>query len=794
MSVLKRQLLAASGAASLLLCSLGNPAHSQAPAPAPAAPPAASPAPAATPAPAPAPAGTPTPTPAPAAAPAASPAPSADGTTALPDIEVTAPKRVQPLRRPRTRQATNERRRTPITPQQTEEKRIAGTNEKFDEARRALVAPTGAGSYQLSRQALEALPQGTNTPLDKALLQVPGVSQDSAASGQLHVRNEHANLQYRINGIMLPDGVGAFGQIIDTGIVGSLALITGALPAQYGLRTAGVLDIQTKADAFNNSGSVSVYGGSHGNITTSAEYGGTIGQTQYYISGRYFGSSVGIENPTPAYNAIHDNTSQEKGFLYLSTVIDPTSRLTLISGVSNGAYEIPNNPGQTPAFTPFGITSFDSSLLNERQQEFNQFNVLAYQKSVDGFDFQLSYFNRYSQLHFMPDPIGDLVFNGVASDVYRQSFINGIQEDTSYRLGFAHTLKFGFSASTENSLVNNGSTAIQLDPGTGMPTDTTTSVFDSNTKTGYLFSTYLEDEWKVTNQLTVNAGLRFDQMWQFIDANQLSPRINATWKPYDGTTFHAGYSRNFTPPEQVLASPTNIALLQGTAAQATPGAANDPVQPERSNVYDIGVDQKIYAIPGLEVGLDAYYKTATDLLDDGQFGQAYVLSAFNYARGQNVGVEFKTSYTNGNLHLYGNVAWARQRATQIVSNQYLFGPDELAYIANAYVYTDHAQLLTASAGASYLWNGTKFSTDMIYGSGLRNGFANTTSLPSYTQVNVGVSHDFNWVSAAKPTTLRFDVVNLFDSIYEIRDGSGIGVFAPQFGPRRGFYFGISQKL
>ena len=84
---------------------------------------------------------------------------------------------------------------------------------------------------------------------------------------------------------------------------------------------------------------------------------------------------------------------------------------------------------------------------------------------------------------------------------------------------------------------------------------------------------------------------------------------------------------------------------------------------------------------------------------------------------------------------------------------------------------------------------------MIYGSGLRDGFANTGTVPSYTQVNLGVSHDFNIVSSAnKPTTLRFDVVNLFDTIYEIRDGSGIGVFAPQYGPRRGFYFGISQKL
>ena len=748
--MLTKPMLAVSGAALLLLCSLGSPALSQTP-------------------------------------------PAGNGVTALPEIDVTAPRHAQRPRRPRTHVVTAKRRQAPAAPPQTEAQALAGKNETFDEARRNIVAPAGAGSYRLSQQALEALPQGTNTPLDKVLLQTPGVSQDSAASGELHVRNEHANLQYRINGIMLPDGVGAFGQIIDTGIVGSLALITGALPAQYGLRTAGVLDIQTKADAFNNSGSVSVYGGSYGTITTSAEYGGTVGQTQYFVSGRYLNSNLGIENPTPANNAIHDNTSQEKGFLYLSTVIDPTSRLTFMSGVSNGAYQIPNNPGQTPAFTPFGITSFDSALLNERQQEFNQFNVLAYQKSVDGFDFQLSYFNRYSSLHFQPDPIGDLVFNGIASDVYRQSFINGIQEDTSYRLGFAHTLKFGFAASTENSLVNNGSTALALDPGTGLPTDTPTSVFDSNTKTGYLFSTYLEDEWKATNNLTINAGLRFDQMWQFVDANQLSPRINATWKPYDGTTFHAGYSRNFTPPEQVLAAPTNIALLQGTTAQAAVSQA-DPVQPERSNVYDIGVDQKIYAIPGLEMGLDAYYKTATDLLDDGQFGQAYVLSAFNYASGQNVGVELKANYTNGNLRLYGNIAWARQRATQIVSNQYLFAPDELAYIANAYVYTDHAQLLTASAGASYLWNGTKFSADMIYGSGLRNGFANTTTLPSYTQVNVGMSHDFNWVSATKPTTLRFDIVNLFDSIYEIRGGSGIGVFAPQFGPRRGFYFGISQKL
>jgi outer membrane receptor protein involved in Fe transport len=728
-------------------------------------------------------------------------APADSGSTALPQIEVTAPRRAQPPRRPKTRVITAERRETPAAPPQTEAQVVAGKNDKFDEARQNIVAPIGATSYQINHQAIEALPQGSNASLDKVLLQFPGVTQDSAASGELHVRNEHANIQYRINGIMLPDGVGAFGQILDTGIVGSLALLTGALPAQYGLRTAGVLDIQTKTDAFNNSGSVSVYGGSHGTITPSFEWGGTVGQTQYFVSGRFLQNNLGIENPTPSNEAIHDRTSQEKGFAYVSTVLDPTSRLTYIGGVSNSTFQIPNNPGQTPNFTAFGVSNFDSASLNEHQNELNQFNVVAYQKSAEDIDYQISYFSRYSQLHFMPDPVGDLVFNGVSSDVYRQSFVNGIQEDTAWRIGYAHTLRFGFSVSAERSLVTNISTVLPLvdpaDPGAGT-IDAPFSIFDSSAKTGWLFGTYLQDEWKVTNNLILNAGLRFDQMNQYVDANQLSPRLSLTWKPYDGTTFHAGYARNFTPPQQVIAAPTNLALVTLPAVPAntqTPEVPiNSPVLPERSHVFDVGVVQKIYPIPGLEVGVDGYYKIARDLLDDGQFGAAYVLNGFNYDRGENVGIELKSTYNNGNFRAWGNVAWAKQIATNIVSNQFLFAQDEINYIATHYIYTDHAQVLTASAGASYLWDGTRFSVSMIYGSGLRSGFANTDHLPSYTQVNAGVSREFLFPGWTKPTTLRFDVVNLFDKIYEIRDGSGIGVFAPQFGPRRGFFVGISQKI
>lgn len=171
-----------------------------------------------------------------------------------------------------------------------------------------------------------------------------------------------------------------------------------------------------------------------------------------------------------------------------------------------------------------------------------------------------------------------------------------------------------------------------------------------------------------------------------------------------------------------------------------------------------------------------------------------MLTGFNYDHAYNDGVEFKANYERGGFRAYGNIAVAQQRAKEVSSDQYLFDADELAYIQNNYIYTDHDQLITVSGGASYRIFDTTLSTDIIYGSGLRDGFANTGTVSPHAAVNVGIAHDFELAPNARPTTLRFTVVNLLDHPYEIRDGSGIGVFQAQYGERRGFFAGLKQRF
>jgi outer membrane receptor for ferrienterochelin and colicins len=680
-------------------------------------------------------------------------------------------------------------------------KEIQVTAEHLNDARSSIETQTGASTYTIDAQAIAAIPGGQNNQLNQVLLQAPDVVQDSF--GQIHVRADHNDLQYRLNGIILPEGISVFSQTLSPWLISSLKLITGALPAEYGLRTAGVIDLSTNSGLLQPGGEISFYGGSHGTYQPSAEFGGSVGQYTYYVTGDYKQDNLGIESPDGSSNPLHDHTTQGHAFGYFEDILDSSNRVSLILGLSNDEFQIPNQRGLQPSsgLNVNGQTDYLSDNLNERQHELAEYAIVTWQHSEGALDWQSSLSARYTSLHFAPDLTGDLLYNGIAQDAFKNDTAIGWQTDAAYKLGDAHTVRAGLYYQHDSSKSDTTSQVLPTDAMGLQTSNVPLTVIENGTQVQQIQSVYLQDEWKVLSPFTINYGLRYDHYSAFSSGGQLSPRVNAVWEFDTGTTLHGGYSRYFTPPPFELVGSGTFTQFAGTTAVA-PGSVTKDTAPiaERANYYDLGVQQKLLD-KTLTLGVDSFYEQAQHLIDEGQFGAPIILTPFNYRYGLIGGVEFTASYTNNNFSAYLNSAWQAAHGKGVESAQFNFDQADLNYIARNYIHLDHEGRVSASTGVSYLWFGTRVSVDALLGTGLRDDLtlANGSTIPngdhtpSYTQVNFGLSHAFD-IGGSGPLTVRFDVINVADKVYQIRSGSGVGVFAPQFGPRRGFFGGIAWKF
>jgi hypothetical protein len=247
---------------------------------------------------------------------------------------------------------------------------------------------------------------------------------------------------------------------------------------------------------------------------------------------------------------------------------------------------------------------------------------------------------------------------------------------------------------------------------------------------------------------------------------------------------------------------STVAQFDGTS-NAAPSDQADPVRAERANYFDAGISQVL--APGFQVGLDGYYKRAKNQLDDGLFGQTLILSAFNYAEGEIYGVELTGSYTQGGFATNLNLAHSVAKGKDWISSEFLFDPADLAYVHSHWIALDHDQTLTGSFGMSYHWSTSRGDTrvyvDSLYGSGLRTDatapdgstIPNGGNVPSYFTVSVGAERSFK-VGKNQTWKVRLDVVNLADKTYELRDGSGVGVNAAQYGMRRGCFGSVGYAF
>ena len=662
----------------------------------------------------------------------------------------------------------------------------------LDEARNSLSPDTGSSQYVITAQNIQALPLGDATPMNQVLLQAPGVVQDSY--GQLHVRGDHANLQYRIDGVMIPESISGFGQTLDARTIQNVTLLDGALPAQYGERTAAVIDITTKTGSdLTNGGSVGITGGSFGTVNPNASFWGHSGNWSYFFTANYLENNVGIENPTASRDPIHDRTNQVKAFGDVSYLINNDTRLSLMFGVTNNRFQIPNNPNQTPQFGYLDITNFNSANLDERQDEQTRFGVLALQSKLGDTAYQVSVGQRFSGLQYYPDEVGDLMFNGVAAQINQGDRASTLQADFSMPWGGNHTLRYGLYGEFDRAYTNTYSDVFPADDAGNQASTVPLSIVTGDRILAKTMAAYVQDQWDIADNWTVNYGLRGDRYEAFREESQLSPRVGVVWQATDSTTVHAGYSRYFTPPQTELISTENIVAFADTTNAVKNYGNNTPLA-ERSNYYDIGVSQNLGS--AWTLGFDSYYRQVDRLQDEGQFGTALIYSTFNYRYGRIRGNEFSLTYNEGPVSAYFNFSYNRAMGKDVITSQYNFGADELAYISDNWIHLDHDQKETSSGGINYaITDTTKVGADYLFGSGLREDglVPNGLSLPYYFQLNFNVSHDFNFDGFGKLHT-QLALINALDRTYELRSGTGVGVGAPQYGPRRGLYLTLQKDF
>jgi len=659
-------------------------------------------------------------------------------------------------------------------------------------------------TYQLSRKDVETLPRGNNNTVADVLQTVPSVAY--GALGQVHIRQDHANQQFRIDGVPIPEGVSStFTDVISPRMWERADMILGGMEAQYGNKTAIVVDITSKSGTRPAFGSAQIFGGSNQTVNPSLEYGGTIGQkVRYYLLNSYTTTSRGIEPPTLGHSIFHGQSERNQTYLRADYQHDNRNSLSWLFINAVAKYQIPNIPGlgvnenvlpllqaQNPGFSP--VASQD---VNQNQTENSQYTQLVWRHDVNATNFfQLAGFLRNSYANFTTDPLNTLAYapEQQTASQKRKAYTLGTRLDYSWIPNTRHLVKTGVQLEYTNAQNQFQIFDFAVDPVTGLPVGPVLSQSAANTNIQTRQEAWVQDQWILNNSLTLNVGVRGDIVQSFYNEGQLSPRIGLTYKLNQSNVFHAYYGRLFTPPnvEQIAFAKVN---LEGTTAQPDDPTGFNP-RAERSHYFEVGSYHALTNWATLE--LTAYYKRNHFQSDAGQFGTTPMLNFFAFQWGYQEGIDgaLKMQVTD-DLSARGNVAWGRCKGNGLQSGQYLLDAKEIADIHTAGgVFCDHSQLITSSAVMSYRFPfKTVLSGQMLYGSGLRtaeseDALTNSSHFSSWTIYNASLTHTFTLPWDQQKMLVGFDVINLLDQKYFYNRGNGsIGLGIAHAGMPRSFFF------
>ncbi|MBV1687946.1 TonB-dependent receptor [Novosphingobium sp. G106] len=656
---------------------------------------------------------------------------------------------------------------------------IVITARRLDAARADIEPDLGASTFSLSNEAIERRPAGETASLAQVMLQMPGVAQ--TGKGQIGLRGSQGGIQYRINNVILPDGIDDLGEQLSPRMADKIQLITGALPAQYGLQVGGVVNITTKNGLYGEGSQLELYGGGAGQIEPAVEIAGASGSTSYFATGSYLHDAVGMASPNGAHKPDHDRTDQFEGLTFLDHVIDDASRVSLVAGLSDERFEIPENP-KVDLSDPAQVSSanpIDAGRLYQR----DFYGALSYLRSEGASTMQVSVYGRLSHNTLRSGASTGVFQTGLGGETTEDGAALGVQAEGAFKLGAQHTLRAGGIASYNRLHSRLDGIALSSVAPTVVSFASVDRVHRDDA------SLFVQDEWKPTDRLTLNYGLRFDRIAGFVDGNAFGPRASLVWSGPQGFTLHAGYARYLVAPNLFAGSHAQ-ALAAASGGRA--GESGAPLRLERDNYYDAGLQRKIGEFT---IGLDAFWRDADNFLSETQDGSPLLAKPFNYRKARIRGAVVSMTYANGHLSAWANATLTQARATGLVSGQAYFPPAALALIQNNWGRPEGTQRLSGSTGATYSLGALSLSAEMLYGSGepraLRASSLQPSSLPGYVQVNLALTCRLDGLRH-HPLDLRLDAINLLDRRYEISDESKVGL--PQWGPRRAIFVGVEQSF
>ena len=654
------------------------------------------------------------------------------------------------------------------------------------------VSLTGAAVYSVGAQDIENLPTGNQTPITDVLAQMPSVAIDQ--NQQIHIRNtEGPQFQYQINGFLVPLDINTnppFLSMLNTLFVDRLDLRVGVLPARYGYATGGVVDVQSKDGCQAPGGEFSVFGGQRSTFSPSIEYAGCDGALASYLSARQTWSDTAFSSATPGPTPIHDegSTAQLLGLWTYSLAQD--TRLSLLLAATDSDNELPNAPGLAPAYSLAGLASVPSSADIDSRLNFRDYLLMGSLKTStsSALDLQLAYSAHFISQEFNPDPVGELVFQGVASQATHEDRDNTIEADLRYVAGH-HTVGAGFYVGAYEVKNSDHSLVFPADANGKQTSDVPLRVLTGSSATNVVSSIYVGDLWQPNPRMSVDIGLRGDDLTGYTRAQQLSPRLNLVFRANSAAALHAGFARYLQVPSFLGIAPTTPSAFAGTTAAGPQGVT----LPLAEDDYEYDAGGVVNVSEPLTLSVDSYYERTIRYLDTGQFGVVPIFSPFNYGHGHLWGTEFAAQYKVSDFSAYANFTLGKNWQQAVVTGQFNFPAAELVYIDAHRILLDHQPIHGASAGVSYGPRAYLLSADAVYSSGLATGFADTQTLPEVLQINASAERSVS-VPGFFPVSLRVSVLNVLDRVNEIRSAQGIGIFQAAYAPRRTLYGTLSFRF